>query len=639
MIRSVLGLLFILILQTTTFGQQTIFDSLELKLKGSSSDLERVDLLNELSNRYLAYQPQQSKPLAEEALAIAKTIGYKRGEAVALNRIGEYEFRQSNYARAVEFTTESLRLAEQLKDSSIMAMAYRVLGNTNTFGFKRFGQALQYQQKAFDIYKKLNDKRNIASFCGNITWIYGTTGENLEEGHTLANWGIHLSDSLKDYQLLSYNYNSKGLLYLKQNLLDSSLTYLALSNSAAEKSNDHAVIAYNKSIMGDIFFRKGDIQTALRLFTAAATESGELNLREVVKNSYYGLSQCYARLKNFERAYHYHMLYDELNSTLLNWETTQKALITELEFAEEKKEQKIAELELANKKARQEKFIYIILSAVFVLFMLTITALVIRNNRQRIQSNKLLQEKNYEIARQNEKLKQSNTVKDKLFSIISHDLRTPLASLKGLLAMALRKDISDAEFRGIIPKLNNLVIGTNETLENLFLWSHSQMNGWSFQPGNINLKQLTERCLSLFSESAKTKSINLESKIQSDVYALADENQLELILRNLLNNAIKFTQQGGQITLEAEVENNMVEVRITDNGIGMEAKQLQTLFDKKNTQTTRGTMGEKGTGLGLQLCKEMVEINSGTIAAESIPGKGSTFKVKLKAVKPGSNPV
>lgn len=173
MIRSVLGLLFILILQTTTFGQQTIFDSLELKLKGSSSDLERVDLLNELSNRYLAYQPQQSKALAEEALAIAKTIGYKRGEAVALNRIGEYEFRQSNYARAVEFTTESLRLAEQLKDSSIMAMAYRVLGNTNTFGFKRFGQALQYQQKAFDIYKKLKDKRNIASFCGNITWIYG----------------------------------------------------------------------------------------------------------------------------------------------------------------------------------------------------------------------------------------------------------------------------------------------------------------------------------------------------------------------------------------------------------------------------------------------------------------------------------
>ncbi|MBL7842414.1 MAG: tetratricopeptide repeat protein [Cyclobacteriaceae bacterium] len=630
-----IALIFILFLgaQTFTQGQQQhVLDSLEIQVGQSKTDSAKIDFLNELSNRYLAYQPQKSKQYAEEALQLSQTVGYKRGEAIALNRLGEYEFRQGNYAKAIELTTASLKLAEQLNDSSTMAMAYRVLGNINTFGFKRFDQALQYQLKAFTIYEKLNDKRNIASFYGNITWIYGTTGQNLEEGHRLADRGIQLSDSLKDYQLLSYNYNSKGLLYLKEDRLDSALRYFILSNSTAEKSNDNAVIAYNKSIIGEIYLLRENHKTAIDWFSQSLKESRELNLREVLKNSYLGLARCYAGIKDYQRAYQYHLQYDELSNTILNWETTQKALITELEFAEEKREAKIAELELANKQARLEKIIYIIFFGVVLIAMLIITLLVTKNNRQRLETNRLLQEKNEEIALQNERLRQTNTVKDKLFSIISHDLRTPLASLKGLLAMVLRHDISDKEFKELGPKLNNLVIGTNETLENLFQWSHSQMNGWAHHPKLVNLFDLADRCLALFNESAKTKGIHLTNTINKDQTVFADENQLELIIRNLINNAIKFTQQGGQVILDAKEEaNHIVAIRISDTGIGMDEDQVRNLFSIKEIHSTRGTSGEKGTGLGLQLCKEMTENNGGMITVTSAPGKGSAFTVRLKA--------
>ncbi|MBX2964006.1 MAG: tetratricopeptide repeat protein [Cyclobacteriaceae bacterium] len=636
MVRTSLLLALLLQLQVVALSQQVHpLDSLEAATENTNSNSHKVDLLNELSNRYLAYQPQKSKHYAQEALELAQTINYKSGEITALNRLGEYEFRQGNYAKAVEFVTHSLKLAEKSGDHAQVAAAYRVLGNINTFGFKRFDQALQYQQRAYEFYKKLNDKRNIASYCGNITWIYGTTGKNLEEGHKLADLGIHLSDSLGDLQLLSYNFNSKGLLFMKQNRLDSALTYFLNSNQVGQQSNDHAVIAYNKSLIGEIHLQKRAFREAITWFSQALNESKELNLREVLKESYGGLARGYEGLNDYKKAYEYQLLYDDLSSTILNWEITQKTLITELEFAEEKREAKIAELELANARARTEKIIYTILSGVIIASLLIITLLVMKNNRQRTETNRLLQEKNNEIALQNERLTTTNAIKDKLFSIISHDLRTPLASLKGLLGMALRKDISEDEFKDIIPKLNNLVITTNETLENLFQWSQSQMNGWSHQPVKVNVNELADRCVQLFIQSAKTKDITLENKIHALQPVIADENQLELILRNLLNNAIKFTNKGGSIKLEAINKRDTLEIRISDTGIGMPEDQVKTLFNEQEVQTTRGTIGEKGTGLGLKLCKEMVELNGGSIFVESSPGRGTTFTVQFKTNSPG----
>lgn len=610
-------------------AQLPAIDSLKRELGGSTTTKTRIDILNDLSNRYLAYQPDQANWYANEALELARKTAYPHGEILALNRLGEYEFRQSNYARAVELITESLKLALKQQDSLGMALAYRVLGNIHTFGLKQYDQALQYQLNALAIYQRLDDKRNIAAFCGNITWIYASTNQNLEEAHRLADRGIYLSDSLNDKQLLSFNYNSKGLIYMQQDQADSALKFLNRSIREAEKVKDFAVMSYNKSLIGNIYLQQGQHKIALSYFREAANESRQLNLREVLKESYLGLSKAYANLGDFQQALQNYIGYTQLKDSLVNWETSQKALMAKLKFEEEKREARIVELEQANEQARREQLIFSIGFAVTFIMMAAIIGLVLRNNRLRQQANKVLKEKNEEIETQNEKLKQANDIKDKFFSIIGHDLRSPLVSLKGLLGMLLRNEISEEEFKLFAPKLNHLVVGTNETLENLLQWGHSQLSGFTFNPTRQATHELVTRCFTLFADAAHAKSITLVNNVPAGISMMADRNQIDLILRNLVHNAIKYTHAGGSVTVTAETTDGAIELVVTDTGIGMTAKQVENLFNVSEMKTQRGTGGERGTGLGLMLCREMVGMHNGKIHVQSTPGQGTTFTVWL----------
>lgn len=613
-------------------AQPSVIDSLERELSQITAPAHRVNLLNELSYRYLAFQPALAKQYATEALELSRKAGYGHGEVLAMNRLGEYEFRQSNYALAVEHTTESLRLAWQWQDTVGMALAYRVLGNTYTFGFKQYDVALQYQLNALALYERLKDKRNMASFCGNITWIYASTNQKLDEAHRLADLGIHLADSLNDKQLLSFNYNSKGLIYSRQNKPDSALKYLFHSIKEAEEAQDYAVIAYNKSLIGNVYLQLNNAKQALGYFIAAADESKQLNLREVLKDSYQGLSRTYSALGNYQSALYNHIRYTELKDSLVNWETSQKALMAKLEFEEEKREARIAELEYANEQARREQLIFSTGFATTFVLMAAIIGLVVRNNRLRQQANRVLKEKNEEIRIQNDKLREANQLKDKFFSIIGHDMRSPLVSLKGLLGMLLRNEISEEEFKLFAPKLNQLVIGTNETLENLLQWSHSQLSGLSFNPVRVSLYDLTSTCFTLFADAARAKSITLVNQVPAGTTWIADRNHVELILRNLVHNAIKYTHSGGQVTVAANSTPTLDELIVSDTGIGMTPEQVAQLFNSVELKTQRGTGGERGTGLGLMLCKEMVSHHGGELTVESAPGKGTAFYVRLKKI-------
>ncbi len=605
-------------------------DSLENALKRAPVDTTRVNILNELSNKFMAYQPEKARQYAEEALEISKTLRYAKGEVIALNRLGEHEFRLSNYAVAIDLTTRSLRLAEQIHDSLGMALADRVLGNIHTFGLNQYDLALKYQLDALKIYEKRNDKRNMASFYGNITWAYARTHQNLEEAHRLADLGVHLADSLGDKQLVSYNYNSKGLIFLEEGKPDSAIIYFDKSTHEAEGIRDIAVIAYNKSLKGRAYLRKKDFKKAIEMFEAASDESQIVHIREVRKDSYEGLSLSYAGLKNYPLAYKYNILFTQLRDSLVNWETTQKVLLTQLEFEEEKREAKIVELELSNAQGRRERIIYLVLFGIVMLLMIVVVLLNKRNSHQRIETNRLLQEKNTEIAEQNLKLKEANANKDKFFSIISHDLRSPVLSLKGLLGLLIGNEIDDQEFKSFAPKLNQRLMGVSETLENLLHWSQAQMKGLTYSPDTISLNSVIDKCLLLFNETAAEKKIKLVNGIPKDSTVYADRNQAELIFRNLIHNAIKFTADGGAVTISTRPANDLVEIIVKDTGIGMKPEKVSILFRTDISHTTHGTQGEKGTGLGLLLCKEMAENNGGKLEVRSEVGKGSEFCVFLK---------
>lgn len=235
------------------------------------------------------------------------------------------------------------------------------------------------------------------------------------------------------------------------------------------------------------------------------------------------------------------------------------------------------------------------------------------------------------LKESNKELKILNTTKDKFFSIIAHDLRSPLQSLLGsseILATEI-KDLSQEEIitfgKGLNDNLKNLYV----LLENLLYWAMMQRNTIEYNPTKINLFDLLHKIVDLTSFGAKKKNILLSNNIENGTFVFADIDMLRLILHNLLLNAIKFTPAEGRIIISSSNKGGFVEVSIQDTGVGIESDKSSELFNFNSITPTIGTEGEKGTGLGLPLCKEFVERCGGTIWVKSELGKGSKFNFTL----------
>ena len=224
-----------------------------------------------------------------------------------------------------------------------------------------------------------------------------------------------------------------------------------------------------------------------------------------------------------------------------------------------------------------------------------------------------------------------NATKDKLFSIIAHDLRTPFSSILGFSELLIEdaKDFDELETEEYLKLINTTAKSTLVLLDNLLNWAKSQTGTLIYKPKKIVLSSIIEETVKNSNATAKIKNISI-NQIQTDKIAVnADENMLKTILRNLISNAIKFTKPEGCITISAIPKHTYVEISVSDNGVGINNKTLKKLFDISENTTSKGTKKEKGSGLGLILCKEFVEKHKGDIWVESKIGKGSVFKFTL----------
>lgn len=232
------------------------------------------------------------------------------------------------------------------------------------------------------------------------------------------------------------------------------------------------------------------------------------------------------------------------------------------------------------------------------------------------------------LKAQAEELLALNQLKDQLFSIVSHDLRSPLASLVDMLNAAEDGDISEEEFKSFLPALSKNIGHTSTLLENLLYWSKSQLKGEAVSMETFDLKTLTQSKLAFFEKKALEKNIRIEDCVGKNTYLLADKHMVDLVLRNLIGNAIKFCNANDTISISAQVDAATTTVCISDTGVGMDNEMLNKLFSSELV-TTAGTNDERGTGLGLKLCKDFIEKNNGRIWAESSTGKGSRFYFQL----------
>lgn len=230
-----------------------------------------------------------------------------------------------------------------------------------------------------------------------------------------------------------------------------------------------------------------------------------------------------------------------------------------------------------------------------------------------------------------EELKELNATKDKFFSILAHDLKNPFGALKNLAEILkdMYQEFSEEERTEIIDEMNKTSKKLYELLEDLLTWSRSQRGVIPFNPEEIFLKHITGNCIELLRESAKSKSINLIDETDANLKIVCDVNMITTVVRNLLNNAIKFTPENGEVKIFNEENENEIIVAVKDTGIGISDEDKPKLFRIDVHHTTIGTSQEKGTGLGLILCKEFVEKHGGRIWVESELGKGATFKFTI----------
>ena len=224
-------------------------------------------------------------------------------------------------------------------------------------------------------------------------------------------------------------------------------------------------------------------------------------------------------------------------------------------------------------------------------------------------------------------LELSNSTKDKLFSIISHDLKSPFHAVLGFANLLHNQydDYSDETRKKFILAIKESAESTYALLEKLFTWSLAQRNAIKAKPQKIDLKEIADSNFNLLKNIAKTKNIAMINKIDAGTVAYADEEMIDTVMLNLINNALKFTHRDGHIKIVNSRKDNFIQISVTDNGIGISPADIENLFKINSAISTSGTSNEKGTGLGLIICKEFIENNGGNIWVESQPDKGSKF--------------
>lgn len=241
-----------------------------------------------------------------------------------------------------------------------------------------------------------------------------------------------------------------------------------------------------------------------------------------------------------------------------------------------------------------------------------------------LASNTELNNYNVEIEQQKEELDELNTIKTKMFSVISHDLRLPLYGLRNLFKSIQENDLPADEIKLLLPDVVKDLSGTTDMMENMLQWAKSQMKGETLTPDVLNMTEIVKNLLRALNIQATNKQIDLQLMKSEIVYAFADQGMMETVLRNLISNAIKFTPPEGSISIQLQEAGDFIEASVTDTGIGMNEETMNKIFASEYF-STKGTSNESGTGLGLMICRDFVRKNGGEISVKSTPGKGTTF--------------
>ncbi|MGI9546325.1 MAG: sensor histidine kinase, partial [Flavobacteriaceae bacterium] len=378
--------------------------------------------------------------------------------------------------------------------------------------------------------------------------------------------------------------------------------------------------------MAEAYLKQGKDSISEQYALEAYEISGRIQFMEGKQKCALTLYNIQKNKGQYQKALAYHEVFQDLSDSIHRNEN--KRSLTLLKTKTQYEQQRLDLIEENTRAlATQQRYVYVAL--LILLIFIVVTFLVHRNQKIQKNLNTELTAKQGKLEKREVELNESNETKTKLFSIIGHDLRGPIGALQELLKLFGDGDMGQKEFLDFIPKLREDIDHIFFTLNNLLSWGRTQMNGSVTQPTIVAIDSLVKENISLLAEIAEKKSIKLVNHVDENTLIWSDTNQIDIVVRNLLSNALKFTPMEGMVTISAIDMDDRWQVSVKDTGVGMDKITLNKLFDKNSNLTTYGTNNEKGTGLGLSLCKEMVEKNKGNIWVESSLSTGSCFYFTL----------
>jgi len=554
----------------------------------------------------------------KESNAMYVDLKSDQGLGATENAWGMALAQKGDFENAVQHLHAALQYAEKLKDTSAIVQCFIKLGAVHE-QINNLDKAIEYYTQGMELTKANPEAIQLnVGFVSNLGVVYAKKGDNAK---ALSYFTYALNNStdpnLADLHVMALL--NMGNIYEQMGKKDVALGYLQQGLALTEEYGwpDQqagfllgiaSLLKTNKPDSSRIYLEKA---------LAITVNLGQNPLRIDV---YEGLVSLYKHMGKYQLALQYLEQKHALEDSLFNIDKSKKIAGLESEYELAKSKIKIQDLELA---AQRDRFTRnIILAAGLAVFFIALLLVFFMEKTKKL---------NQQLKRKQNELQVLNTMKDKVFSVIGHDLRAPLTNIIGMMTIFEEEDLPTEQRTYVIKTLQEQSSTTLDTLDKLLLWGKSQLAGPVLNTTAFEANEIIEKNIQWVKNDTAKKNITVVNHVPSHVKLQADRSHTDFIIRNLLSNAVKFTYPDGKIMIDvaASQTNGMVTLVIMDTGIGMSQEQLQELFSFNN-QSTTGTAQERGTSMGLALCKGFIEENGGSITVESNPGKGSRFYVSFK---------
>lgn len=627
--RLISSSIFFLFIATAYPQKQS--DSLEQKLDRASG-IQKVNLLVQLSSEYNGKSVIKMKEYGEKAIKEAREIQNKILEIKANYALGKNYYLNARYNKAISYLLNALKLSEQVGDSEDKILTIYLIGIINrdlknySKAYEYFNNTTQEALKANQVTEYLLSRNEI----GNLLLLEGKLDEALQIKKQVLKEATQKKD---DFVKLCCGHDI-GLIYEDLGDIKQALEYYLLSNKTENYRNYPREIVISNINISRIYSQLKDYNKSIDYANKALQIAKRYNLRKEQLDLKLSISNTYASRADYEKAFENLQEAASLRDSIFNEESIRQLNELQMKYETERKEREIEFLK--RDRAAQSNLRNLLIFTLVLLILIAI--IILKQFLYKRKTTKILEEKNVALEKYNLKLKESetelkeiNSTKDTFFSIMSHDLLNPFSSIIGISEL-MKNDfysISDEEKMHFTKQINSAAKSTHHLLENLLSWASAQKRRIKIDKTNFDLNEVINEITSLNSASAKLKNINIITEAENKEIISADRFMIDTVIRNLVSNAIKFTPQNGEVKVSLKRIDGIIEIVVSDTGIGIKEEELKNIFKIDRQIKSKGTSGETGSGLGLILCKEFIEMNGGSININSKLNKGSKVIINL----------